>query len=461
MTVDVHAQPAEYAAPPRRSWIALLLSRAWLLLPVVLLLSPLLFRSFMIARVPDIGDPFDVEEFCRLDVPDADNAFTSYRAAAAALHPMPAAIQRKSFQIAESEGWRAAEPAIRDWVTDNHAALEVFVAGSRCDVALAIPPARFRGRMDFGAAQDVRHLARIAALDASRSEETGDYAGAWQLHNAIVRAGLHVGQGTHFERLVGNAILKQAAEGIGRWSSLPQVDANQLRQAVTDASHWPKLRVPLSRSLKFDYLHVRHELNSNLVELERNRGETKLETRLGLRFVDTSVGQILMYLAGEPQVSKHAIQILFANWLAQCDLPHDERSPLVTRSARLFSLNRKLPATVKQYSPDLVEKYLAQTTYAEQCLPYIDIAQLEQQESLPAELTVALALQLYYREHGEFPARLDLLVGNGLEQLPESFRPGTATAASYHPDSRGVKLPTVFVHVPGSSKDRPQPAVSE
>ena len=57
---------------------------------LAILLWPLIFRYSHLARVSDIGDPFDVEAFCSVNVPDDENAFTLYRQAAVALTRDPA-----------------------------------------------------------------------------------------------------------------------------------------------------------------------------------------------------------------------------------------------------------------------------------------------------------------------------------------------------------------------------------
>lgn len=44
----------------------------------LLLVAPFLYRGYRISRVPDIGDPFNVEAFGTVNIAPADNAMTQY-----------------------------------------------------------------------------------------------------------------------------------------------------------------------------------------------------------------------------------------------------------------------------------------------------------------------------------------------------------------------------------------------
>ena len=55
--------------------------RSWSLPVLVLILTtPFLLRAWFIAGVPDIR-PFDEDAFCKVEIPDEQNAFTFYRKA--------------------------------------------------------------------------------------------------------------------------------------------------------------------------------------------------------------------------------------------------------------------------------------------------------------------------------------------------------------------------------------------
>src|SRR5262249_25354584 len=65
--------------------------RPWVGIPLVVVLLaialPLAYRNAQIAKVPEIGEPFDVQGFRSVTIADEDNAMVCYRQATSKLVP--------------------------------------------------------------------------------------------------------------------------------------------------------------------------------------------------------------------------------------------------------------------------------------------------------------------------------------------------------------------------------------
>ena len=59
-----------------------------LLIAVTIIFGPFVFREARLIGVPDIGDPFDVEEFSQVEIPEDENAYTLYYLAFSKIQPI-------------------------------------------------------------------------------------------------------------------------------------------------------------------------------------------------------------------------------------------------------------------------------------------------------------------------------------------------------------------------------------
>ena len=77
--------------------------------------------------LPDIGDPFDVEEFRAFSVPDDRNAFTYLRRASEKLTPVRGVVVGQGADPGQSKfSWSIAHPMWREWAGENREAFELF-----------------------------------------------------------------------------------------------------------------------------------------------------------------------------------------------------------------------------------------------------------------------------------------------------------------------------------------------
>jgi hypothetical protein len=136
------------------------------------------------------------------------------------------------------------------------------------------------------------------------------------------------------------------------------------------------------------------------------------------------------FLQREPERSRRAIRLLFANWLAQAEGPEWQRpKPAVLATFRdatqtdrvpLYSVGPEAPAGACVFSPRELASWIVSAS---------DLKVIEMSNSWPSvrrreqagyrELVIALATEIYRRERGAPPPTEDALVGTYLRGLPD------------------------------------------
>lgn len=127
------------------------------------------------------------------------------------------------------------------------------------------------------------------------------------------------------------------------------------------------------------------------------------------------------------------LRLAYANQLLQCDRSIRERTRIGSSKMQLFEPDPNLPRDVKQFEPAEIEGWLAQGTITQHVVPELAnhvkfLTAVAREEARQGELTIALALQLYYRLQRRFPEKLEDLIGPCVEALPvDPFRKEVAT----------------------------------
>ncbi len=136
--------------------------------------------------LPDIGDPFDVAAFRAVRIPDDQNAF-AYLDRAARMETGYPSIPRSVSQSDGTVSWSKADPRLRAWVEENARAIALFQqAGEQADAGMDLAA-------DFsGISFSTNLLSVLALLEASKRQEAGDMAGAWDCYRAVLRVAAHV-----------------------------------------------------------------------------------------------------------------------------------------------------------------------------------------------------------------------------------------------------------------------------
>ena len=130
--------------------------------------------------LPDIGDPFDVAAFRAVRIPEDQNAFAYLGRAARVVTEYPS-IPRAVNQSDGTVSWSQADPRLREWVEKNGHAIALFQqAGEQSDAGMDVAA-------DFsGISFSTNMLSVLVLLEASRRQESGDTAGAWDCYRAVL-----------------------------------------------------------------------------------------------------------------------------------------------------------------------------------------------------------------------------------------------------------------------------------
>jgi hypothetical protein len=381
-----------------------------LMLLAMLLAAPFLYRGYRISRVPDIGDPFDVEAFGTVNIAPADNAMTQYALATTLLRTRGygnAEIEIE--EKARTQGWTFASEAVTKWLDDNQPALAEWRKGTELSQAVVIQPKDFRFTSTLNVVQESREFSRLATLQAERSAHDGDLEAAWGWLLADVRASRHVEQnGCLIQRLVGISIFHSAADGMNRWSAHLAVTPDLLRKALAEFHEADQLTPPNSVALKTEYLVLRNTL----------REATSLKELLEISTDSPpSLQGPALFVMGEPELSLKVFQHVFANQLSEIDKPIGSRAPT---AAGLFNLYDLPPGITKSLPARELDKIVNSAVLARLTLPayqQADIA-MQREAARRAAVSLLLACQLHHRLHGDWPAKIEDLVPDILAKLP-------------------------------------------
>jgi hypothetical protein len=417
------------------------------------------YRQFTTLEIPE---PFDVEGYTSYTLPDEQNAFTYYRRGAEKLvseeevfagNPL---FKREEFweswNVAAEQGWDHAVPSLRQWLKLNRPLLAELNRGADCAESLEFP----LGEAATANALSVnwgtlRACFQLQTLEGLRLTAEHHPAAAWDCFRNTLRSSRHLAMhASGIETMFGMAIGDQAARSAVIWAADPSVGPTDLRRAIQDLLAVEKMRAPASDQIKLEYLALRAYSEKGTIDGTPTRSwvrATGYPTQIGL-----------------------CARMVIANLLTQADRPKYQRTAVHPGELHLFELDPAAPHDPKLLPPQEIEAAAANSanTLAHALRPILPDAaqQLEYcnppfllgllwQASLwrdasqahRSALLLALALELYYREHHEFPATLEDLVANGeLKSIPldpfgagERYHYRTAT-----PTARGATLWSVY-----------------
>jgi hypothetical protein len=329
--------------------------------------------------------------------------------------------------------WSEADPKVRAWVEANHPALELFLQGAgRPDGISRRPgePPSFRYSEDLGP----RYLILLALLEGGRRAEGGDMAGAWDCYRGVLDATvLSARRGAIAERYFATVHHGWLRNRLETWMADPRTTIPLLRQALKEVVESRPKPEWHAFSLKIEYLDWMRQF-----ETMKHPDFYALQQERTYRLGDMELPQDLIaslyharrFLLREPQRSRRAIRLLFANWLAQAEGPEwQRRKPAVLATFRdttqtdrvpLYPVGPEAPSGARVFSPHELASWIV-TAY--------DMKVIEMSHSWPSvrrreqagyrELIVALASELYHRERGVLPPSEEALVGTYLESLPD------------------------------------------
>jgi hypothetical protein len=380
--------------------------------------------------LPDIGDPFDVAAFRAFRVPEDQDAIVLARQAAVKVQVMPN-LPVAARRLGPSVGWSKADPALRDWVMKNREALQLFAQAALRADGVANPA---RERRDNFAYLNLRSLVWLALLEGARLQEQGDMAGAWGWYQTVYRMKVLVmRRGSIVQRHYADSFASALQTRVVDWAANGKTDVALLRKALDGVRAGEPKPEWYSFSLKLDYMIM-------ISELDRpgSMVQQYIVADLPLPInpmhlppdIKRSIYAVSRFILNEPERSRRVLRLAFANWLANVQEPKtSNRRPAVRATFRCLGENSSVffyaiapgaPDGARRLSPQDLARWLMTARGTQRLLsqcPWSSIRSAEQREY--RALVVALAEELYRREHGFLPPNEQALVGQYLDQLPD------------------------------------------
>jgi hypothetical protein len=381
--------------------------------------------------LPDIGDPFDVAALRAFSIPDDQDAFAFFRRANERRGRFPLAPGDEA--PAATGAWSEADSKVRAWAEANRPALDLFLRGAGCADGISRRPGEpYSGR--YSDELGPRYLILLALLEGGRRAEGGDMAGCWDCYHAVLRATVHsMRRGAITERYFTALHHGWLRKRVQAWAADPRTTIPQLRRALQEAiESRPRLEWH-AFSLKVEYLdwmrdleRTRHPVFYAIQEESTYRiGDMELPQNLAVQLYHAR-----RFLLREPERSRRAIRLLFANWIAHAEIPEPgPRKATVTASFRganrtdsvlLYPVGPAAPDGARALPAQEVASWLA-SAYDIKVIAWNRLwpsVRLKEQAGY-RELVVALAGELYRRERGMVPPTQEALVGTYLERLPD------------------------------------------
>lgn len=408
------------------------LMRALLVLAVCLAVAGggfAIWRVTSLNGLPDIGEPFDVAAFRAHRVPDEHNAFTFLQRADEALTASPSSPE---------VFWSQADPKLRGWVEANRQALDLFLQGAeQTDAALPEEPM-----------VDGCRLMGLVLLEASKRQERGDTAGAWDYHRAVLRMRSHMRRrGSLRQRYDvngGNAWLQQS---LNAWASDPRTTISQLRAALEEVLKNEPQPDWDSFALKSGYLEMMRALERPIPTRTQEELGGESSFRIGDMALSAnmvaSLEAMSRFALREPERSRRVLRLLCANYLAHIETAEPRtRKPAAwavfsvltstnpirtgTISLPLYAAGPDAPAGARALAARELASWLVATHDARLRVLWSNSSdwpwppdRLVQRRAHGA-LVIMLATELYRRERGALPTSDEALIGTYLETLPDN-----------------------------------------
>lgn len=394
-----------------------------LYLTITLALCSLGWRTVSLWRLPNSPEPFDLVKYGRLEVPDTDNAMVAYRE----VYSRFGDLDGRNYHVASVAAWSVsdwstADPEVRRWADDHRKALEAWVPANDRSDSLLVQPEDLRMRSDLERVQRTRRYARLALLEGSRLEESGDLAGAWRMYRAALRASRHGGRhGGTIQRLVGHGILEQTGRQIEAWIDRPTISAELLRRAIDDVEACRVMTSPASETVRAEYFSARDAVS----DIDRwwtltdsgPYSKTSWTNHLdGIRWAHR-------FLRREPERSARVLRLIAAGYLAQCDRPRANRPQLLFTSLMIYDHDAQTPQSVQAIAPDALESW-ARDSIVMPLGPFNPHLQrfIDAEAGTFDSLALTMAERAFVIGQGRPPKSYGELLGPYLKTLPDGIK---------------------------------------
>jgi hypothetical protein len=406
-------------------------SRGWkrrglalLYLMVAVAVGAFVWREASLWRLPKAPEPFDLVKYGRVEVPDADNAIVAYREVFARFGDLDA----RSYKVADANAWyvsdwSTADPEVRRWAEDHREALEAWLPTNDRPDSLLVQPEELRMETGLEPVQGIRPYARLALLEGSRLEQSGDLAGAWRMYRAALRASRHAGRhGGTIQRLIGQAILRQSHARIEPWIDRPGMTPELLRRAIDDVEACLAMTSPASETVRAEYFSARAAVNDT--ETWWKLSDTGPYSNANWYNQFYAGRWAHRFLRREPERSARVLRLIAAGYLAQCDRPRAHRPRLLSPLSMIYDHDARTPPSVRAIAPDALESW-ASDSIVMSLGPFSGGLQshLDAEAGMFDGLIMKMAERAFVIERGRPARTYGELLGGYLKALPDGIEP--------------------------------------
>ena len=389
------------------------------LIGLLILAAPMLFRQWRLFCVPDIGDPFPIADVLQ-PISEEENAYPLFKEAFALMENLPPAHMDEYFDQV-SDGWDPTDHLLNKYLRLNRPALEKWrEATEKADYQFA-PRSKVEIETDMARVQAIRELYRLCEYEIERLTKSHRPAEAFPLLQASFRcSSLITRKADLFDRLLGTACFAMSASSAEMWMHHPDVTADELRQLLLVVQESTQLMEKRSTTVKVDYLKSRQGYDEwSYDKMMRSYDEIKIKYP-GSIINPPFRSSWEAWLLAEPEFSRRLGAHVTASHLAFVDAPRRQRPPLL--SGEFFD-ESAVGVTPAEHLPakeliELLEKSKFTDVRQSGSLSRF-LHNLDREQARNAFLQAALAVQLYYRDHGRFPRQLSDLPPDQLSSLPD------------------------------------------
>jgi hypothetical protein len=405
-----------------RSWLMFFL-RPVVLGPVTLFLliivAGLAYRSSRFSGIPPIDEIVNRETEGRIEIEPDENAFTFYERA---FRLIPATLDEKAIGEAVDAldagdvEWDAVSPAAKKGLEECEAVLADWKFGTEFERGVQIQPADLQF-WDIIGVQESRTISHLALLKSAQCLHEGKPEEAWQWLRALFRFSRHLGNpGPWVTRLLGRSYHAMANEQLVAWASHKDVTAEQLQSALTELREINELTAAFSANLKAEYLTYSKFFSSPEMIRKYFRDECPLWNGPALN-IPEAFHDGYLFLNAEPELCEVLLRHVFANHLSQCDLPRWERKIAGTRLLLFLPTGKEKPPLMDAGAlNDVLMRSIMAQHHFPMSFKLLEIIDREQARQTAYEL--CLTVELFRRQHGEYPESLEALVPEFLDQVP-------------------------------------------
>jgi hypothetical protein len=426
------------------AWVVRTRRRRWTaaLVLLAMIATPVIWWSMQLLGLPDIGEPFDVQAFRSFRIPDDRNAFVLYREAAKRLKPLDPKFKWSPLNFPQDPSWPKSIADARRWVDENREAMDLYRQGTeRPDALDSVAPTDPEW---WKMTEALKSFDMLAQFEAGRLEQEGDMAGAWGWYRAALRATYHMSlRGAADRRMYAQLWHRELRFRLTEWAADRRTTSAMIRHALDEVVACGAFTPSETYTIQAEYLQLEDWLNGPFAP------GRQVPLQWLSRFFKTyrpshdqmqAMADAWRFWRREPERSRRAIRLMFANWLAYEALPVDRRPAPdgnVFGTYEFYAFGPEVPYQGRALAPKALVRWLNTTIDAPATLDWWKMARgffisrsgLEtlgsKAQAGHRELVILLATELYRRDHGTNPPSEQALVGPYLESLPDPFDGGS------------------------------------